>query len=384
MAGFMKAVTKKTKDEESNQNAQTNKWRNWAVGFIIWTIVGLSFASRSYFTAYRDGVAVNWKEVVSGFLIDFYIWGAVSPLIFWLARRFPIEREYLASRISFHFAISSIFILLVTAVSIPAYWYLGYPNKTRYPTLEVLFRDLITSPFMLHQGLIVYWGTLIAAHAFEYYRRFQAGRTRAAELSTQLAQAQLATLKMQIHPHFLFNTLNSIAALLHKDTEAADRMIARLSDFLRLTLKSSDVPVVTLGQELEFLKTYLEIEKIRFQDKLVVEIKIEPDALEAQVPNLILQPIVENAVRHGIARQTAVGRLRIRARRDGNRLLIKIEDNGPGLKNNGNRKRESGNGVGLANTRARLEQFYDDFSFEIADKKNQDGTIVNLNVPFRA
>jgi LytS/YehU family sensor histidine kinase len=236
---------------------------------------------------------------------------------------------------------------------------------------------------MLHQGLIIYAGTLIAGHAFEYYRQLQAGKTRTAELASQLAQAQLAALKMQIHPHFLFNTLNSIAALLHKDVETADRMIARLSDFLRLTLNSSETSVVKLEQELEFLKTYLEIEKIRFQNKLAVNLKIAPDALDAQVPNLILQPLIENAIRHGIAKQTAIGQLNVEARREGERLLIKIEDNGPGLNGNGNRRKKSGEGLGLANTRARLKQFYDDdFQFEIKDRSNGDGTIVNLNVPY--
>lgn len=357
-----------------------SSWQNWLIGFIVWTIIGLSFAGRSYFTYYREGVVVPWYEIFSGFLVDFYLWGAVSPLIFALARRFPIERGQLASRIPFHILASVVFIFLVNALSMPAYWYFGFPNKTRFPTLWFMFKDLIFSPFMIHQGLLVYWGTLIAAHAFEYYRQLQMGKTRTAELASQLAQAQLTALKMQIHPHFLFNTLNSIAALLHKDPETADRMIARLSDFLRLTLNSSETSVVRLEQELEFLKTYLEIEKIRFQKKLAVKIEIAPDTLDARVPNLILQPLIENAIRHGTGKQTAVGHLNIEARRDGMRLLIKIEDNGPGFGRGGKTKND---GVGLTNTRARLGRFYeDDFSFEIAERENRDGTVVSLNVPY--
>lgn len=373
-----------TDDIKSKKTKKTD-WHSWAIGFAAWTIVGLSFASRSYFTAYRAGTAVNWEEVVSGYLIDFYIWGAVSPLIFRLARYFPIERGRAASRIALHFGISVIFIFLVTAVSILAYWFLGFTNETRYPTLGVLFKDLIISPLMLHQGLLVYWGTLIAAHAFEYYRQSQAGKTHAAELSTQLAQARLAALKMQIHPHFLFNTLNSIASMIHKDVEAADRMIARLSDFLRLTLQNSAAPTVTLEQELMFVKTYLEIEKIRFRERLFVEMKIMPDALAAQVPNLILQPLVENAVRHGVSRQTAAGYLLIEAKCDGERLSIKIEDNGPGLNGNDkpSKRTAKAGGLGLTNTRARLEKFYnDDFFFEVADKKDRNGVIVSLIVPY--
>jgi LytS/YehU family sensor histidine kinase len=188
---------------------------------------------------------------------------------------------------------------------------------------------------------------------------------------------------MQIHPHFLFNTLNSIAALLHEDVEAADRMITRLSDFLRITLQSSATSVVTLGEELVFLQAYLDIERVRFADRLMVEMTIAPDVMDAQVPNLILQPLVENAVRHGISKQIAMGHLQIDARRRDERLLIRIDDNGPGKPNgNGNPKQRASGGVGLANTRARLEQFYGDFEFDIVNRTDRDGTTVILNVPY--
>jgi len=181
---------------------------------------------------------------------------------------------------------------------------------------------------------------------------------------------------MQIHPHFLFNTLNSIAALLHKDVEAADRMIARLGDFLRLTLNSSNAQIVNFEEELNFLKCYLDIEHIRFQDRLTVEMDIDPDALTAMVPNLILQPIVENALRHGVARQTDPGHITIRARREGERLIVRVDDNGPGLK-----VKSNGSGIGISNTRARLEQFYgSDFTFQIANSAER-GVSVTLDVP---
>src|SRR5678815_4881176 len=163
-----------------------------------------------------------------------------------------------------------------------------------------------------------------------YYRGVRKGEAQTARLTAQLAQAQLQALKMQIHPHFLFNTLNSIAALLHKDVEAADKMIARLGDFLRLTLKSSDEQTLDFDQELEFLKCYLDIEHIRFQDRLTVEMDIEPQTLDVIVPNLILQPIVENAVRHGVSKRFSSGHITIRARERNNRLILQVEDNGPG------------------------------------------------------
>lgn len=369
-------------NDELSQQALRGKWRIWIIGFAIWTIVGLSFASRYFLTFYKRGDDVTWQQVYFGNLIDFYLWGLTTPFIFWLSRSYPIERKHLVSRSMLHLVVAMLLNVIVLSIASPIIWYSGLENKALYPTPFSYIIPSILEPPLLHQALLVYCGTLIVAHAFEYYRQFQEGKARAVELASQLAQAQLSALKMQIQPHFLFNTLNSIAALLHKDVEAADRMIARLSDFLRMTLKSSGESAVTLEQELEFVKTYLEIEKIRFQDSLQVEFHISEDALEAQVPNLILQPLIENAVRHGAARQISVGRLQIHAAREADRLLIKIEDNGPGLDGNVNRKSKAGVGIGLANTRARLGQFYgDDFSFEIAGTPDSSGTVVSLNVP---
>jgi two-component system LytT family sensor kinase len=372
-------------EEEAIIQTDTNRWRNWAIGFVIWTIVGISFGIRTHLWAQMNATPTIFWETIPNYMVDFYFWGAASPLIFILCKRFPIERGHIASRLAFHLSVGLIFVFVVSAMTIPALWYLGLTNTTNNPTLGILFNKLIINPFYVHQGLLAYWGTVVVAHAYEYNRQVKISRTRASELSAQLAQAQLAALKMQIHPHFLFNTLNSIAALLHKDVELADRMIARLSDFLRITLQSSKTSVVTLGEELEFLHAYLDIERIRFQDRLVVEINVAPDVLNARVPNLILQPLVENAVRHGISKQVAIGHLYIDARRQNERLLIKIDDNGPGLRNgnnNGSSKRRSKGGVGLANTKARLEQFYGDFQFDIVDNKDHDGTSVTLNVPY--
>ena len=310
------------------------------------------------------------------YLVDFYS-GMMSPVIFMLARRFELRRHLLRNLL-IHASFSVVF-LCGSCRRRTCLRYLGYPNIARNPTLlassRTLFQCLLPS-----YGLMIYWVTLVVAHASYYYRGLREGETKAAQLTTQLAQAQLQALKMQIHPHFLFNTLNSIAALLHKDVEAADVMIARLGDFLRLTLKRSDAQTITFGQELEFLRCYLDIESTRFQDRLVVDVEIEPRALGVTVPNLILQPIVENAVRHGIARQTTPGRISIRALRNDGRLIMQVEDNGPGLKTSGNPV-ETSEGIGLNNTRARLKQFYgDDYRLEIANSSRR-GVIVTLEIP---
>ncbi|HEX8289067.1 MAG TPA: histidine kinase [Pyrinomonadaceae bacterium] len=372
-----------------------SRWMWRLIGFLAWTFIGLSFASRTYVAYYLDGLNPSWKEIYSSNLTDYYLWGLASIFIFYLCRRYPVEREKLFARLGFYFIVGVFLTFLVLALSVVVYWNIGFVNKERSPTVWVMFSNMMTNLYYIHQFTLIYWVTVVVGQAFEYYRQLRVGKLRAAQLAEQLAQAQLAALKMQVHPHFLFNTLNSIAALMHRDIEAADRMIARLSDFLRMTLRSSNEPIITLAQELEFLKTYLEIEKVRFQERLAVEIEVEPQVLDAQVPNLILQPLVENAIRHGLARQTAVGSLRVSARRvpdksSGNRserVKIQIKDNGRGIQPKRDNRRNGGeqNGLGLANTRARLAQVYDeDFRFEIVGNAGESGTTVTLDVPYFA
>jgi LytS/YehU family sensor histidine kinase len=300
----------------------------------------------------------------------------LSPLIFRLAVRYELRNRF-PRNLAVHLAVSIVFALLVLSAASPLTWYLGYPNLARNPTLFILWRNNAFSIYYFHQGLTLYWTTLVVAHALHYYKGLRAEEARASKLSAQLAQAQLQALRMQIHPHFLFNTLNSIAALLHKDVETADRMVARLGDFLRSTLKRSEAQTISFGQELEFLKCYLDIERTRFQDRLTVNLEIDPQTLEIPVPNLILQPIVENAVRHGIARQTGAGLITIRASKPECRLLIEIEDNGPGLQENQN----ANSGIGIMNTQSRLQQFYgDDFSFQLRNSNGR-GVLVSMNIP---
>ena len=302
----------------------------------------------------------------------------LSPLIFKLAKRFEL-RAHFPRNLLIHIAASIGLSLVVLSAAAPLVWFLGYPNLVRNPTLFDLYRNSAFSIYYLHQGLTIYWTTLVVAHALHYYRGLREGETRAGQLAAQLAQAQLQALKMQIHPHFLFNTLNSIAALLHQDVEAADRMIARLGDFLRLTLKRSESQTIDFSQELEFLECYLAIEHIRFQDRLSIQMEVEQEALDIKVPNLILQPIVENAIRHGIARQTIPGRITVRAFKNNGRLTMEVEVNGPGLTLNPNET--ASGGIGLSNTRARLKQFYgDDYKLEIKNSATR-GVKVTLEIP---
>ncbi|HEX8335221.1 MAG TPA: histidine kinase, partial [Pyrinomonadaceae bacterium] len=228
----------------------------------------------------------------------------------------------------------------------------------------------------LDHRLLVYWIIVVISHAADYYQRYREGELRA-------SQAQLQALKMQLHPHFLFNALHSVSALIHADPDAADKMIARLGDFLRLTLDSAAAQEVTLKQELEFLNCYLDIERTRFRDRLTTHIDADPQVLDCVVPNLILQPIVENAIRHGVSQRAAHGHVEVRAERAGDRLRLEVRDNGRGLPEGAEACRAKQGGVGLANTRARLQQLYGgDFRFELRNAP-AGGVVVTLEIPLR-
>jgi two-component system LytT family sensor kinase len=229
---------------------------------------------------------------------------------------------------------------------------------------------------------MIYWLIVLVSFVFDYYRRYRGGEIRATRLEAQLALAQLQALKMQLQPHFLFNTLHSISALVYKDAEAADKMIARLGDFLRLTLENGGAQEVSLQQELEFLKCYLDIERIRFRDRLTVRFRIEPQVLDARLPNLILQPIVENAIKHGIVPHTGQGQIEIEAGRLNGLLHVQVTDNGPGLVN-GDQGKILKEGVGLANTQARLQQLYgNDHRLDLINTA-RGGFSVILEIPFK-
>jgi LytS/YehU family sensor histidine kinase len=204
-----------------------------------------------------------------------------------------------------------------------------------------------------HSSYPTYWVILFAYLTFDYAAKYRDRASHAAQLEGRLAEARLQALRMQLNPHFLFNTLNSISSLMYSDVEAADAMMTRLSELLRLTLHSDGRPVTSLRQELEMLNRYIEIERIRFEDRLRVSVDIDQAALDAGVPSFSLQPLVENAIRHAIAPRAAGGRLSISARRSNGSVRISLRDDGPGLPEG-----ELRQGVGLANTRARLEQLY--------------------------
>jgi two-component system, LytTR family, sensor kinase len=344
--------------------------------FVGWTLVGLFFSSQVLFNSIYMEKRMPLGNVFFMQMSICYLWALTTPLVLWLARRFPIDRSNWPRRTLLHGVVS---VLLVGSMSgIHYVLFITYFERTEYLTL---FRDLQYILYNLDRQLCIYWLMLLFTHAVNYYQSFRKGELRASRLETQLAQSQLEALKMQLHPHFLFNTLHSISALLNRDTEAARRMITRLGDFLRLTLENAGAQEVTLQEEMEFLSKYLEIERIRFRDRLTTQVDVDPSVLDVRVPNLILQPIVENAMRHAVASQHD-GRIEISAFPRNGSLRIQVRDNGPGLTDD-SFTNQFGKGVGLANTKARLERLYgSEHLLELANGA-EGGLVVTLEVPRR-
>jgi two-component system, LytTR family, sensor kinase len=355
------------------------RWFRAVLVIAAWTVFASFLTSQMYLAYSRREIPIRWQRIFIVELIYAYIWAALTPLILRLATRFPIERLKWLRSLAIHAGASILIGVTTRALHDLMLFYVLADSGGKFSFTRLLMNVY----FMTDYGAMIYWLILLISYAFNYQRRFREGEVRATRLEVQLAQAQLQALKMQLHPHFLFNTLHSISALVHKNPDAADKMIARLGDFLRLTLENSGAQEVSLQEELEFLKCYLEIERIRFAERLTVHLDIEPQTLDAKLPNLILQPIVENAIRHGISPRTAPGRIEIEARRLNGFLQVRVTDNGPGISsafNTGTIVRE---GVGLANTQARLKQLYgNDHRLDLSNAASG-GLTVLLEIPFR-
>ena len=353
-----------------------------------WTLVALTFACLSYAIAVSNGMRPNTPVTVAQHLLRFYVWAALSLLVLRFARRFSLERkETRARRLLLHLPALPAFALAHVVVYTAAVWHTGAASGPPQPTILRFYQ--LSFFGTLYSSLLMSALVFVGAHALLFYRGYQSGEARAAELRAQLAGAQLRALKMQLQPHFLFNALHSISSLVLADPPAANRMIARLGDFLRLTLEHSDEQTVALREEIEFLRCYLEIEQVRFPDRLSVEYEIDPAALAARVPHLILQPIVENAIRHAVAPRSAPSRVRVEAARENGSLRLRVSDDGPGITPDAapvagpaGAAPDGRRGVGLANVRSRLEQIYGRASgFEAANGPGG-GLSVTLLLPF--
>src|SRR5215213_4171430 len=332
------------------------RWMRLAFILLVWVLVGLFFSSQIYFYFLGTPKQMSLPSALAWQMTAVVIFALSTPLVLLLARRYRVDRQTWPRAVPIHLLAGALISAAWAAFHILLDTYFN-GNFGKFPWAN-LHRIVFLN---LDRELLVYWIIVVISHAADYYQRYREGELRA-------SQAQLQALKMQLHPHFLFNALHSISALVHSDPDAADKMIARLGDFLRLTLDSAAAQEVTLKQELEFLNCYLDIERTRFRDRLTTRIEADPQVLDCVVPNLILQPIVENAIRHGVSQRAAAGHVEVRASRAGQALRLEVRDNGRGLPEGAEVQRgKQGGGVGLANTRARLQQLYGgDYRFELA------------------
>jgi sensor histidine kinase YesM len=340
----------------------------------FWTLVGLAFASQLYLSSSLLGRSVTWGQAISYSLGDWYVWAVLSVPILLFARRYPPEGGapwrtagiHLAAALVFSF----VYVVLRAAVGEVHSRLIDEPV-----TFAEIFRPLLVKTFPFN--LLVYGVIISASHAIDYYRKYHERTVHTLELEKHLAEARLQALLRQLKPHFLFNTLNGIASLMHSDVDAADRMLVRLGELLRLTMSHPGQPLTPLRDEIAFIEKYLEIERIRFRDRLSVAFEVDPAALTAEVPSLILQPLVENAIRHGIEPHARPGRLTVTARRTPGLVELVVRDNGAGLPAGG----FSREGIGLGNTRARLRELYGErHRFELANHP-EGGLVVRVTLP---
>lgn len=343
-----------------------------------WSLIGILFATQWYVQMTNAGQRITWVTTLTWALNTWGSWAVLSPVIFWLANKFRIEKTRFRRNFFIHLSAGILFSIIQFLLQAEAGQITTWANKEAIP-FSVSFYNLVSKTF--HLNLLTYWAIVGISHGIEYYRRSQEREKKAAQLESQLISAQLRALKAQIHPHFLFNTLNVISELIFIEPESAERMIARLGEFLRITLENTFADEVRLEQELSFLSKYIEIEKIRFGDRLEIEINVEAESMNAAVPTLMLQPLVENAVHHGITILPGTGRIEINIERKNEKLCLEIKDNGPGIENSVQIKNKEG--IGLSNTRSRLDQLYGgNYNFEIYNPA-EGGTCVSLQIPFR-
>ncbi len=355
---------------------KSKPWLKWAVIFLCWTGFALFFTTQSYMFQARSGGTIEWKKTLFNWLLGSYTWFVVTPIILKLSDRFPLQRGKLLRSVGIHFRAAPFFNVINIILFVIARGVILSPFPGARSFFESV-RSYVIAEF--HGGMLVYWVIIGISQAMDYYRRYKDRELSASNLETRLAEAQLDALRMQLHPHFLFNALNSVSVLMRRDVDAADRMLLQLSNLLRVTLARNSAHEIRLKQELEILERYLEIEQIRFQDRLTVRMQVDPSALDALVPQLFFQPLVENAIRHGIADRETGGVINIRAEHQNGMVRLQVRDNGPGLNIS---RGDLTEGVGLSNTRSRLEYLYGSGGRFEAHNAEEGGFIVAAAFPF--
>ncbi len=366
-------------------------WLIWVASFAVWSLVALA-AGITVYRLYLTGRSpMAFTSALSLEACQILTYAPLTPFVFAFASRYPFRRNNWRSRWLLYLAVGVVFTglhVILKSVTPFGFWDRQYHEwrsilwdshthrlAVKWSVLPELFltslSDDIADTFI---------PIVLAAHLVSYNRTLRERELRAAQLEAQLATARLQALKSQLQPHFLFNTLHSISSLMLTDVRAADRMMTRLGDLLRMSLESAGTQITILSREIEFLNCYLEIEKVRFAERLNITLDISPETLDASVPHLLLQPLVDNAVKHGIAKLPDGGEVRIAAKNHAGQLQIEISDNGPGLSAKG---ALPSSGLGLRITRERLQSLYgQDQTLELRNMP-EGGTIAHIRIPFR-
>jgi LytS/YehU family sensor histidine kinase len=353
-----------------NSSERISPLRKWLIISGIFTFLAIYFAFMTFIREVSAGRPFDFAAQLLN-ATGWYIWALLTPPVLLLSAKYPIQEKHRWKHLMIHVAgyVCTLAVASVAYAAVRAASSLGENDFN-----EMFALNFAKTPFAF--DIVCYFTIVAVESAIRYQRRMEAGKVRTSKLNTQLSRARLQALKMQLHPHFLFNALNSLSGLMQESRIAAEEMIQNLKNFLRLTINSNHVHEIPFEKELEFLDCYLAIERVRFQSRLRVNIDIEVEAMKVPVPNLVLQPIVENAIRHGIAPRKTTGEINISARRNNGTLTVSIRDNGPGLS-----KSRNPNGLGLSNTRERLTQLYGTaHRFEMVNAP-EGGLMVTLEIP---
>lgn len=329
----------------------------WILFILGWAGLSLLFAPEAYISFHLRNQPMSWEETLQLTVINSGIALLFIPGIVYLTRRFPLERRGWKRALAVHVPACLAFSGLHSVLYAIACYAWNDPGATLY--------------YRFHPNLLTYWAFVGFTQAFDYFRKYQ-------EREREVTRLSLEVLKAQMQPHFLFNSLHTISAMMHSDVKRADRMLSRLSSLLRMTLGNIGRQEVRLAEEIAFVEAYLDIERERFGENLRLRIEVAHEALDALVPALFLQPLVENCVRHGFAAPAADGVISIGAARDGERLLLTVADDGRGLA--GTPPRE---GLGLSNSRMRLQQLYgEEQEFRVEPRESR-GVLVTVSIPYR-
>jgi hypothetical protein len=356
------------------------------IAVALWTVLGLIETSKDYVGARLRGMPQSWLFVLVGDMPWWYTWLALTPVVLWIARRARLDGAHWRRGLALH-AVAGFVVSIAHLVIEGTIYFLLKPAGLPGPT-TLRGQWIAFSNAYLMTDLLTYWAVVGGSFALDYYQRFRRSALESARLEAQsarlalgLAEARMHALRMELNPHFLFNTLNAISGLVRKqESAAAIDMLARLGDLLRATLDQEMPPAIPVTAELALLERYLDIERVRFGRRLTIEIDVAPDAASALVPTLLLQPLVENAIRHGVTKRPGSALVRIAARRVGPTLHLEVRDTGEGLgASNGRPLRE---GIGLTNSRARLTALYGDAaSLRLGDAPGG-GARVDVTMPF--